>query len=376
MSTEKNKIVRPLTIFYALLILVFIFLLVIAGMNYFLGAKNNFTKVPNKILPFPAAVINYTNFLSIGTLNEDLDSSRRFYESQDFSSVGLRVDFNTEDGQKRLRVKEKDILNKMIEKSNEYLMEVKVQNFEITLKEFINNVKNLDYDDKYVVNTQTCDELIKQFNIIKTQFENYQNREANLKKKIELVNNKLKEADDDIIALENKNRENESLIKKFNNESKKYKNYQTLIDDLEITINKKNNELKELKENKEIKKSELEEKMRRSESYLTKLNDANSKLIQEKTEKIKFYENEFAAMQKKLIESQNRNKELENDYIKLNKKIDDISLPNEFSMKTQIELENEILNLKTYINTLDDKNSYDYQNISETKKSRWCCCFF
>ena len=267
-------------------------------------------------------------------------------------------------------------LNKMIEKSNEYLMEVKVQNFEITLKEFINNVKNLDYDDKYVVNTQTCDELIKQFNIIKTQFENYQNREANLKKKIELVNNKLKEADDDIIALENKNRENESLIKKFNNESKKYKNYQTLIDDLEITINKKNNELKELKENKEIKKSELEEKMRRSESYLTKLNDANSKLIQEKTEKIKFYENEFAAMQKKLIESQNRNKELENDYIKLNKKIDDISLPNEFSMKTQIELENEILNLKTYINTLDDKNSYDYQNISETKKSRWCCCFF
>ena len=149
-----------------------------------------------------------------------------------------------------------------------------------------------------------------------------------------------------------------------------------MIDDLEITINKKNNELKELKENKEIKKSELEEKMRRSESYLTKLNDANSKLIQEKTEKIKFYENEFAAMQKKLIESQNRNKELENDYIKLNKKIDDISLPNEFSMKTQIELENEILNLKTYINTLDDKNSYDYQNISETKKSRWCCCFF
>ena len=43
-------------------------------------------------------------------------------------------------------------------------------------------------------------------------------------------------------------------------------------------------------------------------------------------------------------------------------------------MKKQIELENEILNLKTYNND-PGKNSYDYENISENKKSRWCCCF-
>jgi len=44
-------------------------------------------------------------------------SIRRFYENQDFSSLGLRFDFNTDDGKKRLKIREKELINKMIEDS-------------------------------------------------------------------------------------------------------------------------------------------------------------------------------------------------------------------------------------------------------------------
>jgi parvulin-like peptidyl-prolyl isomerase len=42
-------------------------------------------------------------------------SVKRFYETQDFSKVGLRVDFSTDDGKKRFKVREKEVLNKMVE---------------------------------------------------------------------------------------------------------------------------------------------------------------------------------------------------------------------------------------------------------------------
>lgn len=40
---------------------------------------------------------------------------KRFYTSQDFASVGLRVDFDTDEGKLRLKIKEKDVLDKLIE---------------------------------------------------------------------------------------------------------------------------------------------------------------------------------------------------------------------------------------------------------------------
>lgn len=284
-----------------------------------------------------------------------------------------------------------------MEKSNEYLFEIKVQNFKITLKEFLDNISTLsiDKDDKYI-NRKLCEELLKQIELIHDNLSNYHEKENNLKKKIEMINNKLKEADNDIIELENKNHEekaqNELLLKKFNNECKKYSNSQDLIKEFETIMNIKNNEIKELIEEK-IKVDS--ENIKRSSSYLTKLNEANSKLIQEKSEKIKSYENEFALMQKKLTESQNKNKELERDYSHLNKilstspnnkdvYINDLGSEINYSMKKQLDdaikenvkLENEILDLKTHINTQTNKNSslYDYQNLDETKKTRLCCC--
>jgi hypothetical protein len=65
-------------------------------------------------LPYPAVFIGGDAF-SFRTLADNMASIKRFYESQDFSQVGLRVDFSTEEGQKRFKVREKEVLNKMIE---------------------------------------------------------------------------------------------------------------------------------------------------------------------------------------------------------------------------------------------------------------------
>ncbi|NTW45617.1 MAG: hypothetical protein HGB18_01000 [Candidatus Moranbacteria bacterium] len=66
-------------------------------------------------LPFPLATVGASPAASFRSVAEDLASVRRFYESQDFSSVGLRVDFTTEDGKKRLMVREREIINRAIE---------------------------------------------------------------------------------------------------------------------------------------------------------------------------------------------------------------------------------------------------------------------
>lgn len=65
--------------------------------------------------PYPLALINYTHGISFRELSQNIASVRRFYENQDFSKIGLRIDFSTDEGQKRLKVREKEVLNKMIE---------------------------------------------------------------------------------------------------------------------------------------------------------------------------------------------------------------------------------------------------------------------
>jgi parvulin-like peptidyl-prolyl isomerase len=66
-------------------------------------------------MPYPAVVIGYRDGFSFRTLAENMASIKRFYESQDFSQVGLRVDFSTKEGAERFKVREKEVFNKMIE---------------------------------------------------------------------------------------------------------------------------------------------------------------------------------------------------------------------------------------------------------------------
>jgi parvulin-like peptidyl-prolyl isomerase len=115
----KNKIkkVKIKTVVYAFLIFLLVFFL---GMMFLAYGTN--TKIGKKIVgeisrivPFPAVIINYTQIISLGEVQKNLASVKSFYENQDFSSSGLRVDFSTDAGKKRLKIKEKEVLNKMLE---------------------------------------------------------------------------------------------------------------------------------------------------------------------------------------------------------------------------------------------------------------------
>ena len=114
---DDEKKIKLSTLMYAILII----LVVIIGIGSILAYSTNTvigSKIAvkmSKIIPFPAAVIGYTNFISMNDVQKKLASVEKFYATQDLSKEGLRIDFTTPDGQKRLKIKEKEILNKMVE---------------------------------------------------------------------------------------------------------------------------------------------------------------------------------------------------------------------------------------------------------------------
>ena len=63
----------------------------------------------------PMVVVDSKQLISFHEVASNLSAIKQFYESQDFSPVGLRVDFSSDDGKKRLKVREKELLNKLIE---------------------------------------------------------------------------------------------------------------------------------------------------------------------------------------------------------------------------------------------------------------------
>jgi len=82
---------------------------------YVYNPLEKITKPIFEILPYPVAVIDGNQIITTKTLIADAESVRHFYESQDFSSAGLRIDFSTEEGKMRLKIKEKEVLDKLIE---------------------------------------------------------------------------------------------------------------------------------------------------------------------------------------------------------------------------------------------------------------------
>jgi parvulin-like peptidyl-prolyl isomerase len=70
-----------------------------------------------KVFPYPVALVGDGGFISFRELDENLASVRRFYENQSesFAKAGLRIDFSTPEGRKRLSIREKELLDKMIE---------------------------------------------------------------------------------------------------------------------------------------------------------------------------------------------------------------------------------------------------------------------
>jgi len=114
-NKDEGKKVKLIVEVYSLLIVIVLFFGLAAILAYGVRADNKFTQAASRYIPFPAVIINYYNFISISELDKNLKAVKSFYENQDFSKVGMRVDFSTEDGKKRLKIREKQILNKMIE---------------------------------------------------------------------------------------------------------------------------------------------------------------------------------------------------------------------------------------------------------------------
>lgn len=113
---EKTRSVSVKTIIVSGVVAVCAFVLVTAALVY-LFPRYAFSARIRHILPYPAIVINTTHPIAFRDIDSDVLSIRRFYESQsdDLSKAGMRIDFSTPDGQKRLMIREKELLNKMVE---------------------------------------------------------------------------------------------------------------------------------------------------------------------------------------------------------------------------------------------------------------------
>jgi parvulin-like peptidyl-prolyl isomerase len=110
---EKNISIK--TIIASCVAMLLTFIITIAVLFYIFGMHNVVVDRAVKLLHFPVAIIGISNVVTADELENNLVSVKKFYENQDFSEIGFRVDFKTADGQKRLKIKEKGLLNKLIE---------------------------------------------------------------------------------------------------------------------------------------------------------------------------------------------------------------------------------------------------------------------
>ena len=113
MSKNEKQVSIP-TAILSIAVLAAGYLLLVAVLIYIFNLNNAVTKMTAKYFPYPAAIVG-DKVITINQLESRLTASQKFYNSQDFSNLGFRVDFSTADGQKRLSVKKRAILNKMVE---------------------------------------------------------------------------------------------------------------------------------------------------------------------------------------------------------------------------------------------------------------------
>lgn len=115
-KTDTTKTVRVTTIVVSIFFLVLLAFVGSIGIVYGLP-QSSLGKRIRTIAPYPAVLIDYRHSVAFSDLDENLYAVKRSYESQAdaLSQSGLRVDFSTADGQKRLMIHEKELINKAIE---------------------------------------------------------------------------------------------------------------------------------------------------------------------------------------------------------------------------------------------------------------------
>lgn len=111
-NQSKQKLLLAISISTGVIFAVLFFF--VLGVYKFNWNNNFFILISNRI-PFPALYINGAGMISVNEIKSNNSSVKKFYESQDFEKLGMRIDFSTEQGEKRLQIKEKGIISKLIE---------------------------------------------------------------------------------------------------------------------------------------------------------------------------------------------------------------------------------------------------------------------
>lgn len=115
-NTEINsKKIKLSTVIYSVIFFVLVICVVGVVFIYKFSNNNSILSGLDEKIPLPAIIIDGNKFISIGQVKDNLKAIENFYENQDFASLGYRVDFSTEDGKKRLKIRERELINKMIE---------------------------------------------------------------------------------------------------------------------------------------------------------------------------------------------------------------------------------------------------------------------
>ena len=215
----------------------------------------------------------------------------------------------------------------------------------------------------------------------------------NLENQISILTTHLKDADNEIESLESslttEKDVSSSHLKKLNRCSEEFEKCKSIINNLTNVIEEKNKQIQDLA----YKNSKDGEKIK-SDSYISKLNNGNEKLIQYKNEKIKNLENDLAKYQNTQDLNIEKIKDLERLNIKTEKDKTELILMIQEFKKNHISLEDEIV-LENYkneisISILDENNNLQskindnkkpllksdythFENTKTNKKPRLCC---
>ena len=112
---KSSKKIKWTTITETMIIFLLVYLIFVGlAISFNFLAKNKIINQTATVIPYPVATVG-TQVITYKKLTSELKAVEHFYENQDFSQLGFRVDFSTNDGKKRLKVKEKNILGKLIE---------------------------------------------------------------------------------------------------------------------------------------------------------------------------------------------------------------------------------------------------------------------
>lgn len=108
-----NKKMVLNTVIYSILSSLFAALVIFVILIYGFDVDNNSTRRIAQLLHFPAAIVE-NDIITIKELDQRLDPIKKFYLTADPSS-GMKVDLSSVDGKKMIKIKEKYLLNKLIE---------------------------------------------------------------------------------------------------------------------------------------------------------------------------------------------------------------------------------------------------------------------